>query len=189
MYLRARDYGLRGLESARPGITKTLRADPEGALAKSTREDVGLLYWTGVAWAAAISLAKDDPFLVADLPAVEALVRRALALDETYDGGALHVFMINYEMSQAGLSAGAPARARQHFTRAIELTGGAHAAPYVTLAEAVSVAERNRAEFESLLQGVLKLDTGAKPEWRLVNTVMQRRARWLLGRTAKLFAD
>jgi len=189
MYLRARDYGLRGLESARPGITKTLRADPEGALAKSTREDVGLLYWTGVAWAAAISLAKDDPFLVADLPAVEALVRRALALDETYDGGALHVFMINYEMSQAGLSAGAPARARQHFTRAIELTGGAHAAPYVTLAEAVSIAERNRAEFESLLQGVLKLDTGAKPEWRLVNTVMQRRARWLLGRTEKLFAD
>jgi len=189
MYLRARDYGLRGLESARPGITKTLRADPEGALAKSTREDVGLLYWTGVAWAAAISLAKDDPFLVADLPAVEALVRRALALDETYDGGALHVFMINYEMSQAGLSAGAPARARQHFTRAIELTGGAHAAPYVTLAEAVSIAERNRAEFESLLQGVLKLDTGAKPEWRLVNAVMQRRARWLLGRTEKLFAD
>jgi len=59
----------------------------------------------------------------------------------------------------------------------------------VTLAEAVSIAERNRAEFESLLQGVLKLDTGAKPEWRLVNAVMQRRARWLLGRTEKLFAD
>jgi len=189
MYLRARDYGLRGLESARPGITKTLRADPEGALAKSTREDVGLLYWTGVAWAAAISLAKDDPFLVADLPAVEALVGRALVLDETYDAGALHVFMINYEMGRAGLSAGAAARARRHFTRAIELTGGAHAAPYVTLAEAVSIAERNRGEFESLLQGVLKLDTGAKPEWRLVNTVMQRRARWLLGRTGKLFAD
>ena len=189
MYLRARDYGLRGLESAYPGVTKTLRTDPAGALAKSSRDDVGLLYWTGVAWAAAISLAKDDPFLVADLPAVEALVRRALALDETYDAGALHVFMINYEMSRAGMSAGAPSRARQHFTRAIELTGGAHAAPYVTLAEAVSIGEHNRAEFESLLQGVLKLDTSAKPEWRLVNTVMQRRARWLLSRTEKLFAD
>jgi predicted anti-sigma-YlaC factor YlaD len=189
LYLRARDYGLRGLESTHQGITKALRTDPAGALAKSTRDDVGFLYWTAVAWAAAISLAKDDPFLVADLPAVEALARRALALDETYDSGSPHVFMINYEMSRAGLSAGAPARARQHFTRAIELTGGAHAAPYVTLAEAVSVAERNRAEFESLLQDVLKLDTGAKPEWRLVNTVMQRRARWLLGRTEKLFAD
>ena len=189
MYLRARDYGLRGLESAYPGITKALRTDPAAALAKSTRDDVGLLYWTGVAWAAAISLAKDDPFLVADLPAVEALVGRALVLDETYDTGALHVFMINYEMGRAGLSAGAPARARRHFTRAIELTGGAHAAPYVTLAEAVSIAERNREEFESLLQGVLKLDIGAKPEWRLVNTVMQRRARWLLNRTEKLFAD
>lgn len=189
MYLRARDYGLRGLESTYPGITKALKTDPAGALAKSTPDDAGFLYWTGVAWAAAISLAKDDPFLVADLPAVEALVRRALVLDETYDAGSVHVFMISYEMSRAGLSAGAPARARQHFTRAIELTGGAHAAPYVTLAEAVSVAERNRAEFESLLQGVLKLDASARPEWRLVNTVMQRRARWLLGRTEKLFAD
>jgi predicted anti-sigma-YlaC factor YlaD len=189
MYLRARDYGLRGLESAYPGITKALRTDPAAALAKSTHDDVGLLYWTGVAWAAAISLAKDDPFLVADLPAVEALVRRALALDETYGSGVLHVFMINYEMSRAGLSAGAPARARQHYARAIELTGGAHAAPYVTFAEAVSIAERNRPEFEALLQDALKLDTGAKPEWRLVNTVMQRRARWLLGRTDRLFAD
>jgi predicted anti-sigma-YlaC factor YlaD len=189
MYLRARDYGLRGLESTYPGVIKALRTDPAGALAKISREDVGLLYWTGVAWAAAISLAKDDPFLVADLPAVEALVRRALALDEAYDAGALHVFMINYEMSRAGMSADAPARARQHFARAIELTGGAQAAPYVTLAEAVSIAERNRAEFESLLQGVLKLNTSAKPEWRLANTVMQRRARWLLGRTEKLFAD
>ena len=28
---------------------------------------------------------------------------------------------------------------------------------------------------------------GAKPEWRLVNLVMQRRARWLLSRTDELF--
>lgn len=189
MYLRARDYGLRGLESAYPGVGKALRTDPAAALAKTTRDDVGLLYWTAVAWAAAISLAKDDPFLIADLPVVEALVRRAAALDDTYDSGALHVFMINYEMSRAGVIADAPARARRHFARAVELTQGAHAAPYVTLAEAVSIAERNRAEFESLLQGALKLDTGAAPQWRLVNIVMQRRARWLLGRTDKLFAD
>jgi hypothetical protein len=29
----------------------------------------------------------------------------------------------------------------------------------------------------------------AKPEFRLVNLVMQRRARWLLDRTGKLFVE
>lgn len=189
MYLRARDYGLRGLDAAYPGMRRSLRADPTQALVKTSRVDAGLLYWTGVAWAAAISLAKDDPHLVADLPAVEALVRRALALDDALEHGGVHTFLINFEMSRAGVVADAPARARRHFERALELTGGLHAAPYVTLAEAVCVAERNRAQFEHLLQQALRLDPGARPEWRLVNLVMQRRARWLLARTEKLFAD
>ncbi|HET9403738.1 MAG TPA: TRAP transporter TatT component family protein [Burkholderiales bacterium] len=189
LYLRARNYGLRGLESAHPGIGRLLKADPVSAVARATEKDTALLYWTGVAWAAAISLSKDDPFLVADLPVAEALVRRALALEETYDHGTIHVFLISYEMSRAGLSADAPARARRHFERAVDLTGGLHAAPFVTLAESVAIAERNRPEFEQLLRRALALDTGARAEWRLVNTVMQRRARWLLARTDKLFAD
>jgi len=189
LYLRARDYGLRGLESAMPGVNKAIRVDPAGAITRATEKEVPLLYWTGVAWAAAISLSKDDPFLLADLPVAEALVRRALALEETYDHGAIHVFLISYEMSRAGLAADAPARARRHFDRALELTGGKHAAPYVALAESVAIAERNRGEFEELLRQALKVDISAKPEWRLVNTVMQRRAHWLIKRTEKLFAD
>lgn len=189
LYLRARDYGLRGLETTHPGMAKALRADPAGAAARATESDTALLYWTGVAWAAAISLSKDDPFLIADLPVAEALVRRALALEETYDHGTIHVFLISYEMSRAGLSPGAAERARNHYARAMELTGGLHAGPYVTLAESASIAERNRREFEELLARALKLDINARPEWRLVNKVMQQRARWLLSRTEKLFAD
>jgi predicted anti-sigma-YlaC factor YlaD len=189
LYLRARDYGLRGLDTAHPGISRSLRTDPARAVARATEKDTALLYWTGVAWAAAISLSKDDPFLVADLPVAEALVRRALALEETYDHGTIHVFLISYEMSRAGLSPGAAARAREHYARALELTGGLHAGPHVTLAESASIAERNRREFEELLQRALKLDINARPEWRLVNKVMQQRARWLLSRTEKLFAD
>lgn len=189
MYLRARDYGLRGLEAAHPGFTTTLKTRPLDAVSKTSEADVGLLYWTGVAWAAAISLSKDDPFMIADLPAVEALVQHALALDDTHDHGAIHVFMINYEMSRAGLRAGASARARAHFARAVELTGGRHAAPYVTLAEAVSIPEQNRGEFESLLQHALELDASGNKEWRLVNLVMQRRARWLLARADRFFSE
>jgi predicted anti-sigma-YlaC factor YlaD len=189
LYLRARNYGVRGLEGSYPGIGKALKADPVRAVAETTSEEVPLLYWTGVAWAAAISLSKDDPFMVSQLPIMEALVRRALELNPDYDYGAIHVFMITYEMTRAGMSPEAAALARRHFARAVELTGGLQASPYVTLAEAASVQEHNRKEFEQLLQQALKVDPNARAEWRLVNTVMQRRARWLLTRTDTLFAD
>ena len=91
-------------------------------------------------------------------------------------------------MSRAGLVLDAPARARRHFDRAVKLTGGKHAAPYVTLAESVAIAERNRGEFEELLRQALKVDVSAKPEWRLVNAAMQRRARWLIQRNERLYA-
>ena len=189
LYLRARDYGLRGLEAAHPGFTRTLRAEPAAALAVTRSGDISLLYWTGVAWAAAVSPSQDDLVPVADLALAEALVRRVLALDEAYDQGAAHVFMISFEMGLAGRRAGAAERARRHYARAVELTAGRAAAPYVAYAEAVSIPERNRAEFQHLLQGVLKMDVHARPEWRLVNRLLQRRARWLLDRTDRLFFD
>jgi len=189
LYLRARNYGLRGLETAYPGIGSALRADPARAVAGTSAQDVPLLYWTAAGWAAAISLSKDNAFLIGDLPIVEALVRRALALDETFDNGAIHVFLISYEMSRSGLSSDAPARARRHFARAVELSGGMHAGPFVTYAEAISVSERNRKEFEQMLRRALALDLDKKPEWRLVNLVMQRRGRWLLSQSERLFVD
>ena len=40
-----------------------------------SRADVPLLYWTGLAWAGAMSLAKDESKLTADLHLAEALER------------------------------------------------------------------------------------------------------------------
>ena len=59
----------------------------------------------------------------------------------------------------------------------------------MALAESVSVRNQDRAEFESLLKRALAVDPDAKMEWRLANLVMQRRAKWLLGRADLLFAD
>jgi len=189
MYLRARDYGLRGLEAAHPAFSETVYRDPHQATAVMTRDDVALLYWTAAAWASAISLGKDDPALVADLPAVEALIKRAYVLDESYDHGAIHVFLISYEMSQSGMHQDAAARARAHFQRALELSQGRQAAPYVALAESVMIAEQNRREYEALLQQALIIDIDSRPEWRLANLVMQRRARWLLVHADNVFLE
>ncbi|MGH9675873.1 MAG: TRAP transporter TatT component family protein, partial [Candidatus Acidiferrum sp.] len=61
--------------------------------------------------------------------------------------------------------------------------------PYVSFAESVSIQKQNRAEFESMLQQALAVDPDARPEWRLNNLIMQRRARWLLSRGDELFLD
>lgn len=169
LYRRARDYGLRGL-AQRSG-------------------DVALHYWTGASWAAFIALSKDDPEALADLPRVEALIRRALELDEAFDRGALHTFMIAYEMARPGAGGAAEARARRHFERALELSAGLDAAPLVALAEGVCVPLQRRAEFERLLARALAIDPDRRPEGRLANLVAQRRARWLLARTENLFLE
>lgn len=185
--LRARDYGLRGLDVRHAGFSARLRQDPRTAVRQATRTDVPLLYWTAAAWGAAISLSKEIPELVADQPIVEALIDRALELDEPFNGGAIHTFLVTYEMSRQGVSGDPAVRSRQHFDRAVDISKGQAASPYVSYAEAVSLHKQDRPEFESILRQALAIDPNTKPEWRLENTIMQQRARWLLSRAPDLF--
>jgi predicted anti-sigma-YlaC factor YlaD len=185
--LRARDYGLRGLDVPHAGFSTNLRKDPRATVRQATRTDVPLLYWTAAAWGAAISVSKDVPELVADQPIVEALIDRALELDETFSAGAIHSFLITYEMSRQGATGDPAVRSRLHFDRAVAISNGQAASPYVSYAEAVSLSKQNRPEFESMLRQALAIDPNGKPEWRLENLIMQERARWLLSRASDLF--
>jgi predicted anti-sigma-YlaC factor YlaD len=187
LFLRARDYGLRGLEVAYPGFGTALNHNPQQIVKKTKRNDVPLLYWTAASWGLAITLSKDEPALIADQPIVEALIDRALELDESFDGGAIHSFLISYEPARQGAEGDPLERARKHFDRAMALSGGFQAGPLVALAESVSLAKQDRKEFQSLLDRALAVDVNAKPEYRLANLVMQQRARWLLSRIDEFF--
>ena len=187
LYLRARDYGLRGLDARHPGFTRRLKDNPQAAVAPLGKADVPLLYWSAVSWAAAIAMAKDNPDAVGDLPQVEAMIDRSLALDEAWDHGAIHGFLITFEMGRATGDGNRAARARKHFDRAVELSAGKLSGPYVSYAEAVCIPAEDRAQFEELLQQALAINPDKDPPTRLVNLIMQRRARWLLSRVDKLF--
>ncbi|MCX8109249.1 MAG: TRAP transporter TatT component family protein [Verrucomicrobiae bacterium] len=187
LYLRARDYGLRGLEVGRPGFRRNFYSNPHAALQRMKRSDVPLLYWTGASWGAAIALAKDDPQLLGETPLMEALIYRALELDEAFGKGAIHTFLITYEMSRRADGSNPAERARAHFDRAIELSEGSLAAPLVAYAEAVCVQQQDVRTFRKLLEQALALDVNARPQHRLENLLFQRRARWLLSKEADLF--
>jgi predicted anti-sigma-YlaC factor YlaD len=188
LYLRGRDYCLRALELRHVGSTKALMLTPATALRDARAEEVGLLYWTGASWGAAIAIGLDRPELVADLPAVRRLMARALELDEDYADGALHEAMISLE-SVPEIMGGSPDRARRHFERAVALSKGRSAGPYVTLAASVSVPAQDRAEFTRLLEQALAIDPDRHPPTRLANLIMQRRARHLLAHADDLFGD
>lgn len=189
LYLRARDYGLRGLETKHRGFSVSLHESPRAAARTAKAGDVPLLYWTAVAWGAAIALAKDRPDLVAQQPQVEALIDRAYELNPDYEHGVIDQFLISYESARQGAKGHFAARCRDHFDRAVALSNGQLASPYVAYAETVSVQMQNRAEFEMLLKQALAVDPDSRAEWRLSNLVMQRRARWLLSREGELFLD
>jgi predicted anti-sigma-YlaC factor YlaD len=186
LYLRAKGYCLRAMEVRFPGIGPKLLTDPVPALAKAKKKDVPLLYWMAASWGSAISLGVDKPDIVIDMPTVRALADRALALDESWSKGALHEMFVSLDSLPEALG-GSPARAREHFARAVELQKGLSPGPYVALATGVAVPAQDRAEFEKLLQTALAIDPEKDPSVRLVTLVQQRRARALLDHIDTLF--
>jgi len=178
LHLRAHRYGLRALEVTHPGFAAQLERDPAVAVQTLAAEDIEPLYWTGASLAAAIAIGADDMQLVAKLPRVDALMRRAFALQPDWAEGTLHEFFISYEGRGEALG-GSPARAREHFDRAVALAHGQRVAPYVALAEAVAIKQQDRALFDQLITQALGVDADQAPRHRLANLIAQDRARWL----------
>jgi predicted anti-sigma-YlaC factor YlaD len=187
LYLRAVGYGMRDFDEEIPGFSELVGRDPDAALAKTTKKHVALLYYTGAAWAAAFAVDVTDSELSVHQTAIEKMLRRALALDDTWELGSLHDFFISWEAGHAS-AGGSMDKAREHYARAMQLADGARVSPMVSFAESVLVAEQKKTEFEKLLNEALAVDLSkTPPEQKLANVLAQRRAKWLLSRVDELF--
>ena len=189
LYLRGRNYALSGLTLDYPDFEKKLREAPQQVLQALSDKDVPLLFWAAAGWAGAITTNVNDMSLLAELPFVEAMMGRALELDEDFEGGAIHEFFITYNGSRSETMGGSAERAREHFDRAVQLTRGEKASPYVSLASSVAVRKQDHQMFKGLLQKALAIDPDAVPTWRLANILAQEKAQWMLDRSAELFVD
>ena len=188
-YLRARAYGLEGMKIARGVTEDELRKSPQQAAARFQKEDVPLMYWTMAPWALAISANKRDLELVGDLPAVAALLDRALQLDESWDQGSLHEFAITFDPARP--EGTTPEKQKAHFERAKTLAQGEKISPLVTYAQAVSGPEQRKAEYEALLKEAASFDVDQPKarKNRLTNILSQRRAAYLLKHEDDVFSD
>ena len=188
LYLRGRGYCFRALNARfGEGTSDALLQKPEAVVMKAKREDVPLLYWTAASWGAAISLGLDRPEIAIDLPTIRVLADRALTLDDGWGNGTLHELFITLD-SLPEVLGGNPARAKEHFDKAVALQKGLSPGPYVAMASS-AVNNRDRAEFERLLKLALAVDAEKNPATRLVTLVTQRRARLMLDRIDEKFVN
>lgn len=190
LYLRGFRYAVRVLEIDHPGIGDDLLRAPEDAVSRigADRSDVvPALYWSASALGLAISVSKNDPAMLARLPEVDALLTHALALDEDYDDGVLHEFAMVWAEAVPG--AATRDAVDHHYQRALDLSAGQRASVYVNYAVAKAVPSQNRELFDELLALALAIDPNSASDDRLLNSIAQRRARWLSAHAGELFLE
>jgi len=187
LYGRAINYARRGLEVKHNGFLEAFDSDPDSTIIMLKKKDVPLMYWYAAALGLKISLSIDDPMEIAKLPQVGSLINRAIELDANWDRGALYEFMISYEGGTSEAMGGSQERAKEHFDKAIILSNGERAGPYIAYAENVCVLQQNRDLFIEMLNKALAVNIENPSEDRLANIIAQNRARWLLETIDDLF--
>jgi hypothetical protein len=186
---RAVEYGMRGLEARHAGFRTLFATDRAGAPDGFGKDDVPLLYWTGAALGALVSLSKDDMAMLGRLPEVEALMGRALSLDEGFGDGAIHEFFVSYYGGRSESMGGSLKKAREHLERALALSNGKKIGVLVAWAEVAGVQKQDRKLFDEVLARVLEFNADEEPRFRLDNLIAQRRARILKSRAPELFLE
>jgi hypothetical protein len=147
------------------------------AVAAST--DAPLLYALASAWLGTVQANTSDWGAIADLPKIEGLLDRVVALDPRTDGGQAHVYLGVLNSLRPEAVGGRPEVGRRHFETGLALSGGSNLMAKVLQAEFYARLVFDQALHDRLLGEVLAADPRA-PGYTLVNTLAQDRARKLV---------
>jgi len=186
---RAKAYGLRllGTHKSLGGADQLSLAGFNEALQGIGPGEVEKLFWGGYAWATWIGFSKGAPAAVADLPKVEELMLRVLALDEGFYHGGAHLFLGIYYGSRPAMLGGRPEVSRDHFERALALGERRFLPTLVAYAEYYARQTFDQELYVRLLEEALAFDFAQAPDLTLPNVLAQRRARKLLAQTDEFF--
>jgi hypothetical protein len=181
MYARAHRHAMTALELSAPGISEAIRSPDVKKHPRLTSAQVPLAYWAAASLGGWISMSKDEPDLVADLPLSMRLAELAWQANPDFGQGALASLLGTLEGAKVG---GSQSKAQAYFDQAIQLSRGRDAGPYVAKAEGVALPAEDKKMFEHLLNQALAI---SKQHRSLQNEVMRERAQWLLGSMDDLF--
>ena len=188
LYAKAKEYALRALEQN--GFKNPLSRpfdDFETGLQKTGAGDVPYLFWAASCWGSWISLNMRSMEAMAELPRVEAMMKRVLVLDETFYYGGAHIFMGVLEASKPRIAGGDLNRARDHFLKAIALGNGSFLMAKVYYANYYAKKAFDRELYISTLENVLEIPVAIVPELTLLNTVAHTKAKKMLDEVDEYF--
>ena len=187
LYQRCMTYGLklldRSWQQALEGDLVAFRAK----VARAGKGHVEGMFFTALGLASAINLNRDNLEMVAALPRAKLMFERIVQLDEKFYNAGAHMVLGMLYSAQGASVGGNPAKGREHFDRAIALTGGKFLMPKVLKAQTYAVMVNDRKLFHDSLVEVLDTPPTIWPEQRLANELARLRANRYLAHEDELF--
>ncbi|MGL6290504.1 MAG: TRAP transporter TatT component family protein [Silanimonas sp.] len=179
---KALAYAKRATCLEEAALCTTLDGNPDDFAAALKDVDdarVGLMYGLAAAWAGQIQANRDDWGAVADLPKVEALLLRVVAIDSNHDGGLPLVYLGVLNSLRPEAVGGKPELGKAYFQQAIDASEGRNLYAKTLMAEFHARLVFDQELHDRLLNEVLAADPKA-PRYTLMNTLAQERAKTLL---------
>ena len=161
------------------GLSAKSYEEQTALLDQLDEHDVPALYAYSISSLAWLRAHRDDWAALAALPNVEAALVRVQALDAEYEAGSVQLYLGILNTLRPEALGGKPELGREHFERAIELSGGRDLSAKVELARSYARLVYDRELHDRVLNEVLQADPVA-PRLTLLNVLAQRDARALL---------
>jgi len=180
MSKKAFDYARRATCAKDPALCARMDKDVEGfASVVKSDTDADLMYALAASWAGYLQSHSDDWGAVADLPKVDALLTRVVALDPNHEQGQAWMYLGVINSLRPESVGGKPEFGRSCFEKAIAISGGRNLYAKTLEAEFYARLVFNQELHDRLLNEVLGADPVA-PGLTLTNTLAQERAKKLL---------
>jgi hypothetical protein len=149
-------------------------------------DDLPVAYAVGVAWTGWIQANSGDWNAIAELAKVRYLMERIILLDEGWENGGPHLYMGGLETIFPAAMGGHPEKGREHFEKALVLSGGKYLMTKVVYAEQYARLVFDKEIHDRLLNEVVSADPVAEG-MTLTNRIAQERARELLATSDDYF--
>ncbi|MCH5291128.1 MAG: TRAP transporter TatT component family protein [Treponema sp.] len=192
-YLRGRNYCLAALEKRYKGFSEAVlstdTAKADAAITQLDEKDVNTAYWAGAGWLGAFSLDPLNADLLGTLHSPVALLEKAAELSPDYSDGAIWELLANFYISAPPDFGGDSERAQYCYEQALRVSGGKAAGLYVTYARAFCIPNGDEAGYVEALQKALSIDPNANEASRLMTTLSQQKATYLLKHKGDYFLE
>lgn len=190
LYTRGMNYALDSLPVI-PSFRDAIAAHDLKAfidsLALFNKTEVPALFWAAFNWSLLINNSMDTPNRIAELPYVDAMMKRVIELDEGFYYGGCHFFYIAYYAGRPATLGGDPRKAKEHYERALALNGGKMLLGDVYYAYYYAVAVQDAKLFKKVLNKVLQAPEDILPGERLTTEIAKRKAKSLLQKASDFF--